>query len=105
MPDERSGPTGTHPISGSLPVEVNTLIRSEGCPSCGARMLWTQNAWPTGNDLITAAAYRCDNGHLMDPDATRQCPVCGVHDTHLAERRQSERDVFRCNRCHHVFAR
>ena len=74
----------------------NTLIRSEACADCGADMLWTQNAWPL--DEHTAAAYRCPNGHVIDPTLTRQCPHCGVHDTQrLAE--ADGRARFRCFRC------
>ena len=74
----------------------NTLIRSQKCPGCGAEMLWTQNAWPPGHN--GEAAYRCQNGHVVDPTDTRQCPRCGVHDT----QRLSEGDgptAFRCFRC------
>jgi len=74
----------------------NTLIRSEPCPECGSEMLWTQNVWPVDNN--SDAAYRCLNGHVMDPSTTRQCPACGIHDSRLlaeAEGRQS----FRCSRC------
>jgi hypothetical protein len=49
----------------------NTLIRSEPCPQCGEEMLWTQNAWRS-ND-VASAAYQCVNGHVLDPDTTRQC--------------------------------
>ena len=88
-----------------LASDRNTLIRSEACPSCGARMLWTQNVWPTGNDLVKAAAYRCDNGHLLNPNVTRQCPDCGIHDTRIVERPEHAGDVFCCNRCGHLFTR
>jgi hypothetical protein len=42
-------------------------------------MLWTQNTWAAGDNR--AAAYRCLNGHVLDPSMTRECPACGVHDT------------------------
>jgi predicted RNA-binding Zn-ribbon protein involved in translation (DUF1610 family) len=57
----------------------NTLIRLEACLECGGEMLWTQNAWRAGD--TAGAAYRCANGHVIDPALTRQCPSCGVHDT------------------------
>ena len=57
----------------------NTLVRTEPCIECGAKMLWTQNAWPA--DHKTDGAYRCSNGHALDPALTRQCPNCGIHDT------------------------
>ena len=57
----------------------NTITRSARCPECGSEMIWTQNAWPA--DAKVEAAYRCRQGHLVDPATTRQCPACGVHDT------------------------
>ena len=57
----------------------NTLVRSKPCAECGAEVLWTQNAWKSGS--TGSAAYRCVNGHVIDPTQTRQCPNCGVHDT------------------------
>lgn len=74
----------------------NTLIRSQPCPDCGSEMLWTQNAWPAGG--TTDAAYRCLNGHLLDPSTTRQCPECGVHDTTLVDEADG-RQNYRCSRC------
>jgi predicted RNA-binding Zn-ribbon protein involved in translation (DUF1610 family) len=62
----------------------NTLIRSAPCPECGDQMLWTQNAWRSGE--ASSAAYQCLNGHVVDPTTTRQCPTCGVHE-------------YRCLRC------
>jgi hypothetical protein len=62
-------------------------------------MLWTQNAWQTGE--TSNAAYRCLNGHIVDPATTRQCPACGVHDTTVVE--EDERQHCRCLRCHQVF--
>ncbi len=79
----------------------NTLIRTQPCPECGAAMLWTQNAWPA--DSHTEAAYRCVNGHVVDPSTTRQCPSCGVHDTTLEETEAGGRENFRCTRCGAVF--
>jgi DNA-directed RNA polymerase subunit RPC12/RpoP len=74
----------------------NTLIRSQKCPECGADMLWTQNAWPPADKV--EAAYRCPNGHVVDPDETRQCPNCGVHDTQRLT--HGDRPArFRCFRC------
>ena len=75
----------------------NTLIRSQPCLECGSEMLWTQNAWKTGDS--GAAAYRCANGHVLDPAKTRQCPSCGVHDTVLLDGDADGRQQFRCARC------
>jgi DNA-directed RNA polymerase subunit RPC12/RpoP len=80
---------------------TNTIKRSARCADCGAEMLWTQNAWPA-QDGTTAAAYRCANGHVLDPSKTRQCPACGLHDTVLLET-ESGRQSFRCNRCGQSF--
>jgi ssDNA-binding Zn-finger/Zn-ribbon topoisomerase 1 len=78
----------------------NLLIRSQPCPECGAEMLWSQNAWKTGD--TGAAAYRCEQGHLIDPALTRQCPACGVHDTvRLGE--SDGREQFKCSRCQEAF--
>ena len=68
-----------------------------GLPNCTPA---TQNAWATNGH--TDAAYRCGNGHVQDPTTTRQCPQCGIHDTHLA----SEVDGiqhFSCLRCGAAF--
>ena len=77
----------------------NTLVRSVPCERCGARMLWTQAAWcePTGDQPVemARAAYRCDNGHVVDPSATPQCPHCGLHDTTSA----ASPTAFECRRC------
>ena len=78
----------------------NTLIRSSPCPDCGAEMLWTQNAWQVG--ALAHAAYRCVNGHVLDPVGTRQCPTCGVHDTEVMSR-AGETQTFRCFRCGTAF--
>jgi predicted RNA-binding Zn-ribbon protein involved in translation (DUF1610 family) len=78
----------------------NTLFRSTPCPECGADMLWTQNAWKTGD--TGQAAYQCQNAHVIDPVMTRQCPSCGIHDTALLEERDG-RQRFRCLRCGEAF--
>jgi hypothetical protein len=78
----------------------NTLIRSKPCEECGAEMLWTQNAWRTGD--TTNAAYRCVNGHTLDPALTKQCPRCGVHDTVVAGE-EGGRQQHRCLRCGELF--
>jgi predicted RNA-binding Zn-ribbon protein involved in translation (DUF1610 family) len=78
----------------------NTLIRSEPCPQCGEEMLWTQNAWRS-ND-VASAAYQCVNGHVLDPDTTRQCPNCGLHDTTRAGGTAGQQE-YRCLRCGTVF--
>ncbi len=78
----------------------NTLIRSEPCSRCGGQMLWTQNAWPAEGQT-TSAAYRCMNGHTIDPALTKQCPSCGIHDTSLIS--DGEPQQFRCLRCGQSF--
>ena len=78
----------------------NTLVRSSPCLECGGDLLWTQNAWKTGNTGV--AAYRCANGHVIDPALTRQCPTCGIHDT-IVEDDRDGRQHLRCARCHGVF--
>ena len=80
----------------------NTLIRSAPCPHCGAQMLWTQNAWHDGSGGAVSAAYRCANGHGLDPSMTRQCPACGIHDTTLLSSADGRQD-FRCARCGQAF--
>jgi predicted RNA-binding Zn-ribbon protein involved in translation (DUF1610 family) len=77
----------------------NTLIRSVPCPECGAEMLWTQNAWRTGD--TANAAYRCLNGHVVDPATTKQCPACGLHDTILLD--EADGPQHRCLRCGKAF--
>lgn len=80
----------------------DTIRRSAPCPDCGTEMLWTQNAWDADNaDSETRAAYRCLNGHVVDPSMTRQCPACGVHDTTLMDVTEG-RQEFRCS-CGEVF--
>ena len=78
----------------------NTLFRSSLCPECGLGLLWTQNAWKDGEP--GQAAYRCQNGHTIDPSVTRQCPACGIHDTALLDE-QNGHQRFRCARCNEVF--
>lgn len=80
----------------------NTITRSEPCPECGADALWTQNAWHE-TDGAARAAYRCLNGHVIDPGTTRQCPACGVHDTILRDTVEG-RQQFTCARCGEGFA-
>jgi predicted RNA-binding Zn-ribbon protein involved in translation (DUF1610 family) len=78
----------------------NTLVRGEPCPTCGAVMLWTQSVWTDAGagSMAARAAYRCVNGHLIDPSQTPQCPACGIHDTAKAES-----DRHRCRRCGFTF--
>lgn len=82
----------------------NTLIRSVPCEICGARMLWTQGAWTepadVSGDRFARAAYRCDNGHVLDPATTPQCPNCGIHDTGRLE----STGACKCHRCQSSFA-
>lgn len=78
----------------------NDLVRSQPCARCGAQMLWTQAAWRS--DEGTAAAYRCLNGHVLDPATTRQCPQCGFHDTEVLNE-TGGRQRCRCFRCGHEF--
>jgi endogenous inhibitor of DNA gyrase (YacG/DUF329 family) len=79
----------------------NLLIRTQPCPECGTDMLWTQNAWQAGD--VGVAAYRCLNGHLLDPAETRQCPACGVHDSVMLDD-SGGRQQFQCSRCSTTFA-
>ena len=78
----------------------NTIVRSTPCPDCGAELVWSQNAWPPAGE--TSAAYRCLNGHVVDPSTTRQCPACGVHDTMLLKSVAGVQH-FRCARCGQLF--
>jgi hypothetical protein len=78
----------------------NTLVRSSPCAECGAEMLWTQNAWKTGD--TGRAAYCCLAGHVVDPSTTRQCPTCGIHDTVLVGDNNG-RTQSRCARCNVLF--
>jgi len=78
----------------------NTLVRHKACPECGAEVLWTQNAWKTGD--TGAAAYRCLNGHVTDPATTKQCPACGVHDTGQVDSAEGVA-CFKCARCGETF--
>jgi predicted RNA-binding Zn-ribbon protein involved in translation (DUF1610 family) len=73
----------------------NTLIRPAPCPQCGAQMLWTQNACDA--DASSNAAYRCVNGHVLDPAGTRQCPACGMHDTEVVGSAQEAQQVAQRN--------
>lgn len=78
----------------------NTLVRSRPCPECGGTMLWSQNAWE--DEGVHAAAYRCAEGHVVNPRTTRQCPGCGVHDTaELSDEGGSQE--FSCLRCGREF--
>jgi predicted RNA-binding Zn-ribbon protein involved in translation (DUF1610 family) len=79
---------------------TNALIRSEPCRECGTEMLWTQNAWRSGDTV--GAAYRCANGHVIDPALTRQCPTCGLHDTTRISASDGTQQ-YRCWRCDKVF--
>jgi predicted RNA-binding Zn-ribbon protein involved in translation (DUF1610 family) len=75
-------------------------IRSQPCPDCGLTMMWTHNAWQT--DSSAESAYRCENGHVLDPALTKQCPACGVHDTVLLSESEG-RQQFRCDGCGKTF--
>jgi hypothetical protein len=81
----------------------NTLVRSVACERCGARMLWTQAAWHEAGTVhqteTVRAAYKCDNGHVIDPADTPQCPNCGLHDT----TRTASSTSFHCRRCETAF--
>jgi hypothetical protein len=65
-------------------------------------MLWTQNAWASGDNR--AAAYRCMNGHVLDPKLTRECPSCGVHDTSVIEGSPAGQIGHLCHACGERFA-
>jgi hypothetical protein len=77
--------------------DPNTLKRCDPCPMCGTMMLWTQNAWANGEHR--AAAYKCMNGHVIDPQFTRECPACGVHDTSVVEASASGPVDHLCRAC------
>jgi predicted RNA-binding Zn-ribbon protein involved in translation (DUF1610 family) len=77
--------------------DPSTLRRTAPCPECGEMMLWTQNAWVNGDNR--AAAYRCLNGHVTDPVDTRECPMCGVHDTRLLMLVDPGPNAYACNQC------
>src|SRR4051812_12298238 len=79
--------------------DPNVLLRTEPCRDCGGMMLWTQNAWAQGDNR--AAAYRCANGHVIDPADTHQCPECGVHDTSPVAAKHA--GAYQCQRCGHAF--
>jgi hypothetical protein len=76
------------------------VVRSSRCSECGSEMLWTQNAWKTGD--TGQAAYCCQNGHVIAPSVTPQCPGCGIHDTVLLSAERG-RQQFRCTRCEEAF--
>ena len=78
----------------------DALLRTAPCAECGGMMLWTQNAWVHGDNR--AAAYRCPNGHVLDPHTTHQCPQCGVHDTEAVG--STSDGALECHRCGHRFA-
>ena len=60
-------------------------------------MLWTQNAWAQGENR--SAAYRCMNGHVLDPAMTHPCPNCGVHDTRIVEEAAEGPRACECKAC------
>jgi tRNA(Ile2) C34 agmatinyltransferase TiaS len=78
----------------------NTLVRSSRCPECHGEMMWTQNSWKAGDSA--QAAYSCQNGHVVAPSVTPQCPACGIHDTVLLSA-EGGREHFRCTRCTEAF--
>jgi hypothetical protein len=80
----------------------NSLKRTSPCPTCATMMLWTQNAWASGNNR--AAAYRCMNGHVLDPLLTRECPACGVHDTSVVEGSSPTSVDHLCHACGNRFS-
>jgi predicted RNA-binding Zn-ribbon protein involved in translation (DUF1610 family) len=82
--------------------DPNSLRRSSPCPDCGSMMLWTQNAWASGDNR--AGAYRCMNGHVLDPQLTRECPSCGVHDTSVIEGSPADQVEHLCHACGARFA-
>jgi hypothetical protein len=77
------------------------MLRSTPCAECGAELVWTQNAWKAGD--TGQAAYSCQNGHVVDPTLTRQCPACGIHDTVLLDDTDGVQR-FRCAACREAFA-
>jgi hypothetical protein len=79
---------------------INDLARSRPCEICGAEMLWTQAAWESARGR--QAAYRCLNGHAVDPATTRQCPRCGFHDTEVVESAHGQQQC-KCFRCGEEF--
>jgi hypothetical protein len=88
--------TGVRPYTRMMRPDPNVLLRVEPCAECGRMMLWTQNAWKHGDHR--AAAYKCENGHVVDPALTRQCPRCGIHDTS-----ETEPGSWECHRCGNTF--
>jgi hypothetical protein len=80
----------------------DTLRRSSPCPECGTMMLWTQNAWASGDNR--AGAYRCMNGHVLDPLLTCECPSCGLHDTSIVEGPPTVQIDHICHACGNTFS-
>ena len=74
--------------------DPNALLRTEPGAVCGEMMLWNQNAWAHGDNR--AAAYRCPNGHVIDPATTHQCPRCGVHDRGPSEAGSGKLECHHC---------
>ena len=81
----------------------DALRRLEPCPGCGTMMLWTQNAWV--HEHSRAAAYQCMNGHVIDPEMTRECPSCGMHDTGVLELSAVGQTSHICHVCSTRFSR
>lgn len=79
----------------------NAMVRSSPCVECDGELIWTQNAWKVGDTGY--AAYACQNGHVVDPVLTRQCPACGIHDTVMLEDKGGVQQ-FRCAACGETFA-
>jgi hypothetical protein len=77
--------------------DPDTLRRSSACAECGTMMLWTQNAWASGDNR--AAAYRCMNGHVLDPQLTRECAACGLHDTSVVDGSPGGQTDHLCHAC------
>ena len=82
--------------------DPSSLRRSSPCLECGSMMLWTQNAWASGDNR--AGAYRCMNGHVLDPQLTRECPSCGMHDTSVIEGSPADQVEHLCHACGARFA-
>ena len=69
----------------------NTLIRSEPCPECGADMLWTQNAWRSGD--TASAAYQCAHGHVIDPGLSAPIVDCTTRHASVCQTANNSTDV------------